>query len=279
MLLAMVLSDHDQSFGAHLGAFTWASDPQSASTVHQRLFIRASILRSAARPYLATTSPSAAARNNWGAGDRSVRCACRRMRACTRSGAAAAPAVLEDAIEHKFVVLRGDGTVDWEPILHNRKLVLSAMLEDVSVAATWGQPYPDPLPMSTSHQLLSPQNLSAYDRSPSAHASGVGVSGGAAGGVGGGVVVAWAVPWAVEAATAPCSPIAGSGNNSAHGGSGADSRGRTRSRARRRRGEDAGSRERIAAGRRRARCTVTRPTPSRGSPSASSSSCTIFRCC
>lgn len=46
----------------------------------------------------------------------------------------------DDGVEFKFVVLKADGTADWEPLMHNRRLALSEALEEVQFVAEWGSP-------------------------------------------------------------------------------------------------------------------------------------------
>jgi trehalose 6-phosphate synthase/phosphatase len=197
------LSRSDRSFGAHLGAFTWASDPQASSAVHKRLFIRASIevrcetvfgdcvAVCGSTEQLGCWRPERALRMQTDEGMYPI-WRCEPLLMCA-----------DDGLEFKFIILRGDAatTVVWEPLVHNRRLVLSDELVDVRVFAAWGVLEPAPAPITASLELLAPpdQVLPGY------------------GGVGG--------AGSCGNYRAMLSPIAGSGGDSAstrssiHGGS------------------------------------------------------------
>ena len=43
-----------------------------------------------------------------------------------------------DEIEYKFVIVRADGSIDWEPLGSNRKLILPTDVDSLNLVAEWG---------------------------------------------------------------------------------------------------------------------------------------------
>ena len=63
---------------------------------------------------------------------------------------------VDDALEFKFVLVRQDGSVEWEPLVNNRRLMLPSTAEELQVVADWGSPSASPFAASPSPLLPSP---------------------------------------------------------------------------------------------------------------------------
>ena len=61
-----------------------------------------------------------------------------------------------DDVEFKFIILRGDGSIEWEPLVHNRRLALGTAMDDVQVVAEFGAAAGWPAPPVPSPMAPSP---------------------------------------------------------------------------------------------------------------------------
>ena len=74
-----------------------------------------------------------------------------------------------DEIEFKFVILRANSSVEWEPLPHNRRVALAQGMEEVQVVADWGSPSVSPFAAASNPTptLRSPTQSRAMPGAPS----------------------------------------------------------------------------------------------------------------